>query len=854
MTVEILDDTTADQSRGRFANAAPPALLLAVWFLLVFSYGGYLQRQWLLPGLGIAAFGVVVFALKAYPRRPRSLSIGVLTLFALYTIWVALSGLWAGSLEGVWDETARSGVYLVTLGIALTYFADRRSRLAFRYLLLFAGMGLFAVVVQRLWHAGPDDLALMFPGNRFAYPVSYANNAAALLLTLFWPLIWMAADPRARASVRGLALGTASGLLCLSVLTQSRGALWALVITTIITFMLTPARLRTVLFLLAPLGVLIWGFPGLNQYWVVGAVETGGLRAAEVALEGFAIAAGVGWVLAVLERWVKVSRRMRAGFGLVVVVGTMAALTYGYVSLEAQVGDVGSWMADSWRRFTAEEVTTLPTPDQGVQSDAPGGSGQKGAAPRPTSRFATVSTSGRWDIWRVAWRTFRGDPWIGVGAGNFVYSYDRLRRYESAKIRQPHSIELRALAETGLVGATLLFGSFFLGVTGALWPRSSSAWQHMRGVRRGRRDPGAPDDDDTLRGPNVEFQGGRWGLDSAAYSWETALIVGFLYWLVHGSVEWMWHMPATTIAPLLLMAAAVASVDARAEIMWPRWAQLLRALPGRLVLLVPPLAHVSRRRATARDSSNTPLLPTTATGGDGIYPVHRRVDRYSAKRSRRDRRRARQADAWPRLHPPGPLSAWFRRVALTLSVLTVVATALPYLALRYEDSALRNAAASRETALGQARFAARLLPVSAHPAIVQADIYETSARASAQAGKTHRGALLDALALSLDARQRALELEEPSWSLWYSAGLAALALADEQRVAESTVAHAPTARPGEDPLSPATTEEEIEVATRLRTLTPDDLEFLARTQLEAARVRNPLSPEVATALAESYPE
>ena len=43
------------------------------------------------------------------------------------------------------------------------------------------------------------------------------------------------------------------------------------------------------------------------------------------------------------------------------------------------------------------------------------------------SRFLTLSTNGRMDLWRVAWEDFRASPWLGVGAGNYVYTYDRQR-------------------------------------------------------------------------------------------------------------------------------------------------------------------------------------------------------------------------------------------------------------------------------------------------------------------------------------------------------------------------------------------------------------------------------------------
>lgn len=179
----------------------------------------------------------------------------------------------------------------------------------------------------------------------------------------------------------------------------------------------------------------------------------------------------------------------------------------------------------------------------------------------------------------------------------------------------------------------------------------------------------------------------------------------------------------------------------------------------------------------------------------------------------------------------------------------LAATAFPYLSLRYQDAALINSTVDREGALKQARFATRLLPVSPGPATVEADIYETTARSATRTDGTGEGAVLDALALSLDARQRAIELDPSSWSLRYSAGLSALALSEKMRAAENRSAGRPeAAEAGQDPGTPASTQEQIQTAGELRALTVGEMEFLARAHLEAARDRNPLSVEVAAAL------
>lgn len=70
-------------------------------------------------------------------------------------------------------------------------------------------------------------------------------------------------------------------------------------------------------------------------------------------------------------------------------------------------------------------------------------------------------TSGRSDLWRVAWQVFTGHPLFGVGAGNFVVieshyvlqpgSISRIQYLTSAP-HLVHNSYLQLLAETGLVG------------------------------------------------------------------------------------------------------------------------------------------------------------------------------------------------------------------------------------------------------------------------------------------------------------------------------------------------------------------------------------------------------------------
>ncbi|MBC7294710.1 MAG: hypothetical protein H5T84_11560, partial [Thermoleophilia bacterium] len=272
--------------------AAPTAVLFGFWLWAAFSSGAYLQRQWLPIGVALGLFGFMISYLVAYPRRPRQLSSVVLGVFALYSLWVTASTLWAASSHHAWFESGRTFLYLLFFCLALLYLTDRKARAAFRYLLMGAAFVILVASVIRLWTAG--DPSSLFFANRFAYPSTYPNNSAALFLLAFWPLMWLAAGPEEKAPVRGVALGLATGLVGLAFFTQSRGAVWSLAITLILTFIVSPARLRTLFYLLVPSLLMVYEFPLLNRYWLDGPEKTGGGLAARTVVVAAIAAAFIG--------------------------------------------------------------------------------------------------------------------------------------------------------------------------------------------------------------------------------------------------------------------------------------------------------------------------------------------------------------------------------------------------------------------------------------------------------------------------------------------------------------------------------------------------------------------------------
>ncbi|GAB4246455.1 MAG: hypothetical protein Kow00122_03490 [Thermoleophilia bacterium] len=807
------------------------ALLTGLWLWLTFSSGGFQARDWLLPGAALALFAATAALLAAYPRRPRSLSLVVLGLFAGYTVWVGVSAAWAASVTNAWDETARTLLYLLVFGVAATYLTDRDARRIVPHLLLAGAAVLVGAAVVALRTAGDDTLALLFTGNRFSYPASYPNNAAALYLVVFWPVLWAAADPHGRAPVRGLALGTAAGLICLATLTQSRGAAWALVATIVVMLLLSPARLRTLFYLLVPAALLVWAFPGLNSYWSQGPAAVGGGRAARIVLEAVAVAGGTGVVLALLERWITVTPRMRVTFGTVALLLAVGGSAWGLVAFDRHVGDTRAWLRESWQRLTSDQTTTLPGLENSAGSSAGG------------SRFATVSLSGRWDIWRVAWNDFRGAPVRGVGAGNFVFTYDRWRHRETAKPRQPHSLELRVLAETGAVGGVLFFGSVLIGLGGILWPRASAAYQRLRSRRLGRSRAGSQRDlaggsegaPAALAAPAAPAAP-RWGTDSRLYAVNVTWALAVVYWLVHGSVEWLWHMPGVTIPALLILALGTAEVDARAGRLWPRPADRPRA--GRGSRFLPALGTTRRREEAAQPAGGEPAGAETvrsATREEAPFSTYRRADRYESRRRRRDRRRDRRERLAAALQPPGPLSRWFRRAATVIAFTALAGTSLPYLSLRYQDLALRNIGSDSRMALANAATAARLQPYDPGPLLVETLIHERDARRAFAANQP--GAGLNALAEALTAAEAALARDPAAWALHYEAGRVAAELAARRRSAEQAGGLPPLTEPGA-PVQP------------YASLSAEQLTRVAQRHFAAAAQRNPLSAEVRAAVQE----
>ncbi len=134
-----------------------------------------------------------------------------------------------------------------------------------------------------------------------------------------------------------------------------------------------------------------------------------------------------------------------------------------------------------------------------------------GGAPRPGLE------TGRYDMWRVAAGEVAEHPLLGVGVDNFAVDFARERRTGEEPL-YPHSLALRPFSQTGLIGGALFLG-FVAAALAAALPR--------------RREP-----------------------DSLPAAAAAAGLASGVYWLVHGSIDWLWEIPALGVSALALLGLA----------------------------------------------------------------------------------------------------------------------------------------------------------------------------------------------------------------------------------------------------------------------------------------------------------
>jgi UDP-GlcNAc:undecaprenyl-phosphate/decaprenyl-phosphate GlcNAc-1-phosphate transferase len=497
------------EALGRASNGAraspAEALALAVLGLGAglspFFFAYYDTSVWVPIGLGLVAVAAV--GAVARPVRlgvPAALALG--GVFGL-GIWSLSSTAWAESVENAVVSGNRWLAYGALLLVMLVLLRSERRATV---LLGAAALGVAAVAVSVLARLLGANPAALFLDGRLNSPLGYINGEGCLFVMGLW--LSIAAGESRRALLAGPAAGLAALMACLALLSQSRGTALAMLVSLIVVVAFVPGRVRRAYLLLVVAAAVALAAPDLLHIYQRHAstpIPPGAGHAAGRAALLAALAAGLAWA-ALTFAWRRLAARpalalrARTGGSWLLLVPVLVALGLALAS----AGRIDRDVRKQWHAFT--------------HLTEPGAGGTASAA---ASHSRLLSGGGhRYDYWRIAWRVWKANPVLGVGAGNYPRSYYE-QRATTEDIQQPHSLELQTLSELGIVGA-LLLAAFIAGV---VW-----------GVVRVRRE---------ARGSPLS----------------RALLVGalgaFAAWLTQTSVDWMHLLPGLTAIALAGIAVLV---------------------------------------------------------------------------------------------------------------------------------------------------------------------------------------------------------------------------------------------------------------------------------------------------------
>ncbi len=480
----------------RETPATIPALAAIVLFVVwSTSQAGYPLTHWA-PGALIVLM-LLAIAVLAVPLRFAEIPTAVklaLGCLGAYTALSFLSILWAAAPAEAWEGANRTLLYLLVFALFALWPRRGASAALLLGLWTLAMIGLATYVALRLDLAGGKSFEALFSGERLAYPVGYPNATAAQWLMAFWPALLLARGISLPWGLRGLLAGGAVVLADVALFSLSRGSLYATPVMIVLVFVLVPQRLRT--FATAvPVALAIGATAPLvlhvGDHIRAGQSAHAATHTAVLAM--FAAALLVGLIVAggaafESRRTVSpaVARGVRRGIAavalatlLAVVVGALVVAGNG-VGGDGMGGNLFTRVHRAWDSFKG-----------GYTAEATG-----------SNRLLGGLGSNRYDFYRVALNEFVAHPVLGIGADNFAQQYLLHGRSDETP-RYPHSVELRTLSQTGLVGALLAV----VGLGAALL----AGWRAMR-----RSDP-------------------------LARTVAAAALAGFAYWAVHGSFDWFWE-------------------------------------------------------------------------------------------------------------------------------------------------------------------------------------------------------------------------------------------------------------------------------------------------------------------------
>jgi tetratricopeptide (TPR) repeat protein len=478
-------DEAAARSVVRAAPAIFGALVMGVWIAWSWFQGGFFATSW---GPGGAFLLLVVLAAELAVPASGDRSTLRLVAFGTAVAFVGLnflSILWADVPGDAWTGADKTLLYLVA-----AVFLGRRAwtaRTLQLLLALYAAGVAFLGLVVLVRAATAADPSAYFVAGRLQDPVGYVNGAVALWMTAFWPALYLGTTRALPGRLRPLFLAAAGLLFELALLGQSRAWVFLVPIVVVVYVLLTTQRLRAIgglaliaLASLLPLHSLLGVFRSYDDGTPLPPAVHDAARGIALSCAALLVA---GLIWAAFDHRFRLPKRLHRALAVAVAVALVAAAGAGVWYANDRIQSPHDWATARWDDFT-----------RGY--DGPPGS----------SRFTGSLGTNRYPEWVVAWVEFRAHPWLGLGTDNYAQAFLKRRTDAQHEVLYPHSVELRALSELGLVGTALAVTGLAAAVALAL--------------RRRRREP------------------------SVAGGAVAAALTIFVYWLVHGSVDWFWEMPA----------------------------------------------------------------------------------------------------------------------------------------------------------------------------------------------------------------------------------------------------------------------------------------------------------------------
>ncbi|MGA2924484.1 MAG: O-antigen ligase family protein [Solirubrobacteraceae bacterium] len=548
---------------------APALVAVALMILWAAHDGGYDDDTWYWGALTLLAV-VAVMLITLGPRRTAlsRASIVALVAFAGYLGWSYLSMAWAQTPGWALEGSNRTLLYLLVFVLFLIVPWTPEAALV-TILVFVLGVGMIAIVLLSRF-ALRDHAQTLFIDGRLAAPTGYFNSSVALFMINTLLATMLASRRTVPAPLRGLLIAIACASLQLCVMGQSRGWLFTLPLVLVVAVLVARERLRLAAAATLPIAAAL-----LPVHRLLDVFQTSGARldraATTAGRTSLLLSAGMlvlGTLIAKADTkiaWPSPSPAGRRRLGAVV--AALALVGAGAGAIAATHGDPLGFVGRQWRGFVHPPATTSTV-----------------------SHFAAVG-SGRYDFWRVGLDAFVAHPIGGLGQDNFAdYYLPRARSGEDP--RWTHSLEIRLLTHTGIVGFAL-FATFLTAAVAAALPA----------LRRGTAEP------------------------SRAVA-ATALLA-LVVWLIHGSVDWFWEIPALTAPALgfLGMAGALGCSAARTSTprrALPRLPRAVTAVAGSLAFMaaafVLALAYLSVREVSVasdiRQRNPTAALADLATAAD----------------------------------------------------------------------------------------------------------------------------------------------------------------------------------------------------------------------------------------------